>query len=248
MTEPDSALDGDHAGGPAGAGQAAEHAAGRPGADSSDNQDEAVIELLGLLAYGELTAFERLATDARMAPTLADKMALASMAAAEFAHFRVARDHLAALGVDPEQAMSPFVGVLNRFHNLTAPADWLESLVKAYVGDGMTSDFYREIATVLAPATREIVYEVLGDTGHAAFAVERVRSAIDADATVAGRLALWARRLMGEALTQAQRVAVDHEPLARLLSNMGDLSELAEMFNRITRAHAERMAALGLST
>lgn len=218
------------------------------GSSPDEAVDEAIVELLGLLGYGELTAFERLATDARMAPTLADKMALASMAAAEFAHFQVARDHLAALGVDPEQAMAPFVGVLNRFHNLTAPADWLESLVKAYVGDGMTSDFYREIATVLEPDTREIIYEVLGDTGHAAFAVDRVRAAIEADATVAGRLALWGRRLMGEALTQAQRVALDHEPLARLLSNMGDLTELAKMFNRITRAHAERMAALGLST
>lgn len=215
---------------------------------SDTGTDQAVVELLGLLAYGELTAFERMATDARMAPTLADKIALASMAAAEFAHFRTARDHLAAIGVDPELAMAPFVVVLNRFHNMTAPADWLESLVKAYVGDGLTADFYREIAAVLAPETREIVYEVLGDTGHAAFAVERVRAAIGADPTVAGRLALWARRLMGEALTQAQRVAVDHEPLARLLSNMGDLAELSAMFNRITRAHADRMAALGLST
>jgi tRNA-(MS[2]IO[6]A)-hydroxylase (MiaE)-like len=170
------------------------------------------------------------------------------MAQAEFGHFRCAYEHLAALGVDPERAMAPFVGILNRFHNLTAPADWLESLVKAYVGDGMTSDFYREIAAVLAPETRDIVYEVLGDTGHAAFAVDRVRAAIEIDPIVAGRLALWARRLMGEALTQAQRVAVDHEPLARLLSNMGDLAELSEMFNRITRAHAERMKALGLST
>jgi tRNA-(MS[2]IO[6]A)-hydroxylase (MiaE)-like len=209
--------------------------------------DDGVIELLGLLAYGELTAFERLATDARMAPTLADKMALASMAAAEFDHFTSARDHLVSLGADPEGAMAPFVSVLNHFHNLTAPADWLESLVKAYVGDGIASDFYREIAAVLEPATRKIVYQVLGDTGHAAFAVERVRAAIDADPVVAGRLALWARRLMGEALTQAQRVAVDHDALARMLSDMGDLEMLAEMFHRITRAHADRMSALGLS-
>jgi hypothetical protein len=215
--------------------------------DRGTGADEGVIELLGLLAYGELTAFERLATDARMAPTLADKVALARMAAAEFVHFETARDHLVALGADPESAMGPFVLVLNHFHNLTAPADWLESLVKAYVGDGIAADFYREIASVLRPDTREIVYEVLGDTGHAAFAVERVRAAIQADPTVAGRLALWARRLMGEALTQAQRVSVDHDALARLLSDMGDLATLAAMFNRITQAHAERMSALGLS-
>ena len=33
----------------------------------------AVVDLLGALAYGELAAFERLAEDAKLAPTLADK-------------------------------------------------------------------------------------------------------------------------------------------------------------------------------
>ena len=64
--------------------------------------DQATVDLLGVLAYGELTAFERLATDARLAPTIADKHALASMAAAEFEHYRSLYDHLAAAGIDPE--------------------------------------------------------------------------------------------------------------------------------------------------
>ncbi|WP_207386843.1 ferritin-like fold-containing protein [Frankia sp. Cppng1_Ct_nod] len=209
--------------------------------------DIAVVDLLGLLAYGELTAFERLATDARMAPTLVDKIALASMAAAEFAHFETVRAHLLRIGVDPEEAMGPFVSPLTNFHNLTAPADWLESLVKVYVGDNIVADFYREIASVLAPDACALVLDVLADTGHAAFAVERVRAAIQANPTVAGRLALWARRLMGEALTQAQRVAVDRDALTGLLAGIGDLQALAEMFERITRAHTARMDSLGLS-
>ncbi|SBW19405.1 hypothetical protein FDG2_1341 [Candidatus Protofrankia californiensis] len=210
--------------------------------------DIAVADLLGLLAFGELTAFERLATDARMAPTLTDKIALAGIAAAEFAHFEAVRAHLVRAGVDPVKAMEPFVSPLTNFHNLTAPADWLESLVKVYVGDNIAADFYREIAAVLAPDVRALVLDVLADTGHAAFAVERVRAAIEADPTVAGRLALWARRLMGEALTEAQRVAVDRSALTGLLDGMGDLTALAELFNRITLAHTARMEALGLST
>ncbi|MFD5460790.1 ferritin-like fold-containing protein, partial [Streptomyces olivaceus] len=47
----------------------------------------AVVDLLGALAYGELAAFERLAEDAKLAPTLADKAELAKMATAEFHHF-----------------------------------------------------------------------------------------------------------------------------------------------------------------
>ena len=46
----------------------------------------AVVDLLGVLAYAELTAFDRLAEDARLAPTLAGRAALARMAAAEIGH------------------------------------------------------------------------------------------------------------------------------------------------------------------
>jgi 1,2-phenylacetyl-CoA epoxidase catalytic subunit len=41
---------------------------------------EAIIDLLGAMAYGELTAFSRLAGDAELAPTLEGKAALARMA------------------------------------------------------------------------------------------------------------------------------------------------------------------------
>ncbi|EIV95720.1 ferritin-like fold-containing protein [Frankia sp. QA3] len=217
--------------------------------DRAAPPDQATVDLLGLLAYGELTAFERMATDARMSPTLDDKIALAAMAAAEFSHFQAICEELDRLGVDREHAMAPFIGPLTAFHNSTAPADWLESLVKAYVGDNIAADFYREIAERLpSPSpSRELVLSVLDDTGHAAFAVDRVRAAIEVNPTVAGRLALWARRLVGEALTQAQRVGVDRDALTGLLVGVGDLDALAAIFNRIMAAHGRRMAALGLS-
>ena len=48
--------------------------------------------------------------------------------------------------------------------------------------------------------------------------VDRVRAAIAADPRVGGRLALWGRRLMGEALSQAQRVAAERDALSALLA------------------------------
>jgi phage tail protein X len=39
----------------------------------------AVVDLLGVLAYGELSAFVRLAADAALAPTIADEAQLAEM-------------------------------------------------------------------------------------------------------------------------------------------------------------------------
>src|SRR4051812_27311605 len=154
--------------------------------------DPATVDLLGVLAYGELTAFERLASDGRLAPTIADKAALATMAAAEFAHFTQLRDHLSKLGVDPEDAMAPFVRPLDEFHDTTDPSDWLEGLIKAYVGDGLATDFYREVAAFVRDEdTRGLVLHVLADTGQADFAVSRVREAITDDPALAGRLALW---------------------------------------------------------
>jgi len=183
---------------------------------SAEDRRAAVVDLAGLLAYAELTAFDRMVDDARMAPTLSDRAALARMAVAEFAHFTRLRDHLEnELGVDAETAMTPFVPALDAFHEQTAPADWVEGLVKAYVGDGFAMDFYREIAEKVDEPTRSLVLSTLADTGHAAFVVDKVRATMATDPSIAGRLALWARRLMGEALTQAHRVAVDRQSLAR---------------------------------
>ena len=212
----------------------------------------AVVDLLGVLAYGELSAFERLAADAALAPTIADKSALAGMAVAEHAHFERLSERLAELGADPNAAMEPFREPLDSFHRSTAPSDWLEGLVKAYVGDGIGQDFYTEMAAYLDPETRALVLEVMADLGHSAFAVDRVRAAIEADGRVAGRLALWGRRLVGEALTQAQRVAVERDALDALLVGSPDrpgmgLGGAGALFSRIIEQHSRRMASLGLA-
>ncbi|HEY7144040.1 MAG TPA: ferritin-like fold-containing protein [Streptosporangiaceae bacterium] len=219
--------------------------AGAGGADA-----EGVVDLLGLLAYASLVAFLRLSDDAALAARLADKEALARMAVAQFGHFQLLRGRLETMGADPEQAISPFVAAIDAFHARTRPADWLESLVKAYVGDGIAHDFYRAVAELLDAETRELVLKVLADTGQAEFVVAQVRAAVEADPAVAGRLALWARRLVGEALGQAQRVAAEREPLARLLAGgtVTQLGEIGRMFASLTDAHAERMTALGLAS
>jgi hypothetical protein len=208
----------------------------------------AVVDLLGALAYAELTAFDRLAEDARMAPTLTGRAALAKMAAAEIAHHGRLTERLAELGADPAAAMAPFVSALDTFHERTRPSTWLEGLVKAYVGDGLAADFYREVAAFLPQPDRALVEEVLADTGHADFALREVRAAIVADPKLAGRLALWARRLVGEALTQSQAVIAEHDDLADLIiTGTGDLAGVGRLLSRLTTAHSARMQALGLN-
>jgi hypothetical protein len=212
---------------------------------------EAVVDLLAVIAYGELSAFERLVEDAKLAPSLEDKLALAQMAGAELAKVQPLIDRITQLGGDAFASMAPFHEALDQFHAHTAPADWYEGLVKAYVGDSLARDFYREIAAYLDPDTRDLVVSSVVEGQHAALAVERIRTAIAAEPPLGGRLALWGRRIMGEALIQAQRVAAERDALTAFLvggvDRPGmDLAALGRMFTRLTERHSERMAELGL--
>jgi len=208
----------------------------------------AIIDLLGVLAYGELSAFDRMAADARMAPTTALRAALSEVAALEMGHYRKLVGRLAELGADPFQAMAPFVAAVETFHRRTEPRDWGEALVKAYVGDGLAADFYLEVAQYVDSSTRQLVTEALADSGNAEFAILQVRALIAADPTAASRLSLWARRLVGEAITQAQQVAADRDALTMLIvGGVGDLTGIGLLTDRIMAKHAQRMAAIGLS-
>ena len=210
---------------------------------------DSVVDLLGMVAYGRLSGFFRLTDDAAVATSLPDRIALAEMAVAEYGHFQQVQRRLEELDADPAAAMQPFVQALDAFHAQTRPADWLEGLVKTYVGDGISADFYRTIADLLDPQTRALVNDVLADTSHSDFVIGRVRAAIVADPSVAGRLALWARRLVGEAVGQAHRIAAERESLARLLSggDSSQLSKIGRMFAKFSDAHVGRMVALGLA-
>ena len=219
---------------------------------ASGEYREAVIDLLGVLAYGELVAFERMAADASLAPTIQAKVVVADVASDELRHFHLLLDRLVELGADPYEAMAPFRKPLDDFHAQTAPKDWLEGLVKAYVGDGIAMDFYREIAAYVDPSTRELVLAVCEEFGHKDTVVEIVRETIQSDPRVSGRLALWGRRLVGEALSQAQRVAAERDALSTLLVGGvdhpgADLAEIGRMLARLTENHSRRMSAMGLA-
>jgi hypothetical protein len=207
-----------------------------------------VNELFALLAYGEVAAFYRLTDEARMAPDLRGRISMARMAAAEMGHFEVLRAALESRGVDVVAAMSKYTSALDDYHRLTTPSTWLEALVKTYVGDALAADFYLEIADGLPDEAADVVRATLSQTGHSQFVVTEVRAAVTSSAKQRSRLALWSRRLLGEAITQAQYVLADHDELVDLVvSGTDGLTQLAGFFDRLQHTHDERMRELGLA-
>jgi hypothetical protein len=212
--------------------------AGHPGVD----------ELFAVLACGEVAAFYRLTDEARMAPDLRGRISMASMAAAEMGHYELLRDALASRGVDVVSAMAKYTAALERYHRLTTPSTWLEALVKTYVGDALAADLYLEIAAGLPDEVADVVRATLSETGHSQFVVAEVRAAVTSSAKQRSRLALWSRRLLGEAITQAQYVLADHDELVDLVvSKTEGLTQLTGFFDRLQRTHDERMRELGLA-
>jgi tRNA isopentenyl-2-thiomethyl-A-37 hydroxylase MiaE len=207
-----------------------------------------VVELFALLAYGEVAAFYRLTEEARMAPNLRGRINMASMAAAEMNHYELLHDALERRGVDVVRAMTRYASALENYHRLTTPSTWLEALVKTYIGDALAADFYLEIADALPGEVADVVRGVLSETGHSQFVVAEVRAAVTASDRQRHRLALWSRRLLGEAITQAQYVLAQHDELVDLVMAGGEgLTQIAEFFDRLQRTHQSRMQELGLA-
>lgn len=209
------------------------------------------MDLLSAIAYAELTACLRMAADAVTAPGMGVRVWMGRSAATEFEHYERIAARLQELGKDPEATMRPFAGPVDAFHERTRPRDWLEALVKVYVGDGIARDFYREVARHVDEGSRDLIETVLANDAQEEFVVAAVTDAIEVDPSVAGRLALWGRRLVGEAIAQTQLVAVERDALMGLLvGGQGggtELADLGRMFTRLIEAHTDRMQRLGLA-
>jgi len=226
------------------------------GTSSADTAryDRFVADLFGVMAYGELSAFERLSSDARYSPTLHDRAVLGRIAVIEFQHYEIVSAKLAAMGVDVEDAMLPFQAAVDHFHERTRPADWYESLMKAYVVDTVSADFYHMVARYVDAETRDVIEQIQSSEEATAVLRERLKGALADDPRLASRLALWGRRLLGEAVTQAQRVGYEHAFLSGLLTDAASGANDAaarELVRSLTTElagnHSRRMVQLGLS-
>jgi len=191
---------------------------------------------LGQLAYLELSAFEIMTAEIKLAPTTAAKAQLSEAATKSFDKYRALSRKLAALGVDPTDAMDPYTERIDLFHSRTSGLDWYETVLKLHLSLGLLEDFYRKLAAGLPLQLRTDVEKVLTDKTIERFAKKVLIDAMAKDQMLGSRLALWGRRIMGEVLLE-MRAAV---PSA-------SLTDLEPLIGELNGPHSLRMDALGLA-
>ena len=216
------------------------------------------VEVLSLVASLEHLAFARLAEDSRQAPTVTQALALSRTAARCVERRDRVLGRVEELGGDPVAALERFANVLDEFDARTSASTWAERLLKAYVGYGVADDFCRLVARGLDDTSAALVADVLGDASRHEVAVRELDAVCAADEVMSSRLALWGRRLVGEALGVVQRVAQRPE-VARVLDRAGVAPGAdagapagtspapATVFNELTAEHTRRMSRLHLT-
>lgn len=226
--------------------------AGHADQDLDPDYVAGAVDLLGVLAYEELTTFQSLSVHAFSAPDLAARVALCRYAAADFEHIRLIESRLSELGSTLEEAMDPFAEAIDGLNRRTRAETWLEGLVKATVTDGIIADFYAELARLVDPRTRQVVATTVADDAKREYLIQVVHDHVVPESTEASRLSLWGRRLVGETLTQAQQLVADRDAMGGLLVGTverpgADLGEIGAILRRVTERHAQRMTRMRLT-
>jgi hypothetical protein len=204
-----------------------------------------VAEILAALAYGERLASERARSNVALAPDGRSRSAQTGIADREARNYALIEARLTELA-DPEleERFRPF---FDEFFARTPPADWLEAQTWHYVGDAMVSDFADALKPLLDPVSAEVIARALGDReGQESFALDELNRMMDGDPALRSRVADYAKRIAGEALTHTRRALQETRVLSAL---MGGESELEKrMVLDVLENHRARLDRLKIES
>jgi hypothetical protein len=196
-------------------------------------------------AYAALVEVERLAALLVSASELADRITLAGVIAQRHARFRDVLDRYAVH--DPQQGMASAAPPLDDARRRVESGDWWEGLAVVALSAPLTDELFAALTgddtsvddTADVPDTDTDVDPGIGiDNAYTAsdpaarWAATRLRAAIGNDPILAARLALWGRRLVGEAIV-----------LARVFGG----ERYRELAETLAARHARRLEELGLA-
>ena len=202
----------------------------------------AVVEILAALSYGERLAAARAERTVALAPDPRTRDAQEERAERERANARLIAARLAEVdGASEEEAFAPF---FDAFFSRTEPADWLEAQAWHYIGDALVRDFADALEPVLDPVSAEVTRRVLADRDRPeSFALDELARLLQDDPEATERVAAYARRVIGEALTHTRR-ALDRSDVIRDL--LGDEEGEKRMLLDLLQRHRARLDRLGI--
>src|SRR6267378_3535065 len=158
-------------------------------------ENTALIQVLGAIAYGELKAYDGAKADAETATTEDERRWHRQVAAEELRHHKGFVKRLEALGADPERAMAPYRGPLDRYHARVSD-DPIEEAVFGYLGEGIADDLLQWLQKVADADTVAFVDTVISDeVGHEAAATKLLRDLLAETPNGRARAARAARRM-----------------------------------------------------
>lgn len=201
-----------------------------------------VAQILAALSFGERLAFRRATENVALAPDFRTRRHQEHVAEREQENASLLEARVDEVGSkELEEAFRPF---LEAFFEHTNPADWLEAQTWHYVGDALVRDFADSLMPALDRISAEVTRRALAERDEQeSFALDEITRLVGDDPGAAERVATYARRVIGEALTQTRRALDETGALRTLLGS--DEVEKRVLLNLLQR-HRERLDRLGI--
>jgi tRNA-(MS[2]IO[6]A)-hydroxylase MiaE-like protein len=200
-----------------------------------------LLPYLGQAAYLQLEAFQTLSRVVGDVGDLSAKESVAAAAGAALSKHQGIAAEIRRRGDDPAEVMQAFADEIDGFTVLTTGSDWRETLLAVLVTNGLLDDFFIRLAVGLPGDVGPRIGQLLGSDGGQEGVMDVLRSEIGADPTLASRLALWGRRLVGDTLLVARSA------LHLSGNTASDEERIEPIFTELIAAHTRRMDALGLT-
>jgi tRNA-(MS[2]IO[6]A)-hydroxylase (MiaE)-like len=204
--------------------------------------EEAVAEVLAALAVGERLAHERAQKTVALAPDDGRRKQQQHVADREGASSALVEARARELG--PARLQDRFEPFFRAFFDHTVPVDWLEAQVFQYVGDSLVKDLTDALAPMMDPVSAEVVRSSLSDRDEQdAFSLDEITRGMEEDGEAGDRIGAYARRVIGEALTQTRRALDVTDAVQTLLQ--GEEGEKRLLLDLLDR-HRVRLDRLGI--
>ncbi len=195
---------------------------------------------LGQAAYIQLSLFEDLSRLVAVAPTVEAKDALTRASAISLDRYQGLTAEIRRTGGEPGELMAPYTAGVDYFQRVTQGADFYESVMTCHITAGILDDFFSRLALGL-PAADAARISPLYAPSHEPLLADQLRAGIAENPVLAARLALWGRRLVGDAMLVARSA------LATPPASEKDEAKIEPVFTELIAAHTRRMDALGLT-